>query len=81
MSNASNADHDPGVGRDHFGHRSKRQAHRCQRHLFAFQSLNKLFHGGRIGIDVLVIKKEQNLKLLKRNMLILTRFYSPRRQR
>ena len=68
MFNASNANHDPRVGRDHFAHRSKRQADRWQSHLIAFQSLNKLFHCGGIGIDVLVIKREQNLKLLKRNM-------------
>ena len=68
MSNAGNANHDPRVGRNHFAHGSKRQADRWQSHLFVFQSFNKLFHGGRIGVDVLVIKKEHNLKLLKWNM-------------
>ena len=43
MSNASNTNHDPQVGRDHFAHWGKRQAHQLQRHLLAFQSLNKLF--------------------------------------
>ena len=60
MPNAANANHGPRVGCNHFAHRGERQAHRLRCHLLVFKSLDKLFHGGRIRVDVLLGKTVQS---------------------